>query len=98
MIVGSKVQQGAVSQTYSAADATEFGGIIVATGAESLFISRSTSTFFPANRPLQILVDGYRWEKPVPGSSVVIKLASIAMPGVYVSNGVMSGDMSSFVK
>ena len=53
---------------------------IVATGAETLFTNGSSSTFFPANRQLQILLDGYRWGKLVGalGSAVsVIKIAGI---------------------
>ena len=72
-IVGETLSAG-ISQTYSAADATGFDGIIVTAGAESLFTSGTTLTFFPANRPLQILIDGYRWGKPVgaPGIAVAV--------------------------
>jgi catalase len=99
VIVVGEVLKSGVNQTYSAADATAFDGIIVASGAESLFTNGSSSTFFPANRPLQILVDGYRWGKPVAGVSSVLKLAGVTTtPGVYASNGTVSGDVSSFVK
>ena len=74
---------------------------IVATGAETLFTNGSSSTFFPANRPLQILLDGYRWGKPVGalGSAVsVIKIAGITTtPGVFTTNRTAAGDISTFV-
>ena len=54
-----------VQQTYSAADATGFDGVIVTSGAETLFERGNSSTLFPAGRPLQILLDAYRWGKPV---------------------------------
>jgi catalase len=47
------------------------------------------STFFPANRPLQILVDGYRWGKPVAASQSVLQLASVTTtPGVFNMEGI----------
>ena len=100
IVVGETLSSG-INQTYSAADATGFDGIIVAAGAETLFTNGTSSTFFPSNRPLQILVDGYRWGKPVGalGSVVpVLKLAGITTtPGVFTSADTASGDISSFV-
>jgi catalase len=89
-----------VNQTYSAADATGFDGIIVAAGAEKLFAPNATaSTFFPAGRPLQILSDGYRWGKPVgalgPSAATVLAAAgATTTPGVYTSN---ANELSQFV-
>ncbi len=98
VIVGETLQTG-INQTYSAADATGFDGIIVTAGAEPLFTNGSTSTFFPANRPLQILVDGYRWGKPVGAlgsASAVFRLAGITTtPGVY-ANATVAALVSSF--
>jgi catalase len=95
------ILQAGINQTYSAADATGFDGIIVATGAETLFTNGTSSTFFPANRPLQILTDGYRWGKPVGALGSATKAIQIAgintTPGVFQSNGTGSGDVSSFV-
>jgi catalase len=96
-IVGETLQPG-IDQTYSAADATAFDGIVIAPGAEILFSGNgSLSTYFPAGRPMQILVDGYRWGKPIGAlgtASSVIKLARITtLPGVY---GNIS-DASTFV-
>jgi catalase len=97
-VVGERLEAG-VSQTYSAADATGFDGIIVTTGADKLFTNGSSSTFFPANRPLQILQDGYRWGKPVGvlgTSTSVLKLAGVTTtPGVFSST---ASDVASFVK
>ncbi|KAM7221448.1 putative catalase [Rhypophila decipiens] len=57
---------GGVEQTYSSADATGFDGIVVAQGAEGLFgPGAQDSPLFPTGRPGQILLDGYRWGKPV---------------------------------
>jgi catalase len=96
IVVGETLATG-VNQTYSAADATGFDGIIVATGAQSLFTNGSSSTFFPADRPLQILEDGYRWGKPIGAlstSTSVLRLAGInTTPGVFENAG---SDIASF--
>ena len=64
-VVGEALAEG-VDQTYSAADATAFDGVVVAEGAEGLFgAAAKPSTLFPAGRPGQVLVDAYRWGKPV---------------------------------
>ncbi|KAH6624796.1 catalase [Chaetomium sp. MPI-SDFR-AT-0129] len=65
-VVAERLGDG-VDQTYSAADATGFDGVVVAAGAEGLFAANSTSasTLYPAGRPGQILLDAYRWGKPV---------------------------------
>lgn len=67
-----------VNQTYSQSDASNFDALVLAQGAESLVSSStkasnssssgrggSSSTLFPPGRPAQILLDGYRWGKPV---------------------------------
>jgi catalase len=101
VVVGEILQQG-ISTTYSSADATGFDGIIVAAGAEPLFTNGTSSTFFPANRPLQILTDGYRWGKPVGalGSAEgVLKLAGVSTtPGVFKGGNLRAGDVGDFVK
>lgn len=97
IIVGETLTTG-INQTYSSADATGFDGIVVAAGAESLFTDGTSSTLFPANRPLQILTDGYRWGKPVGalGNSSVLALAGVkTTAGVFT--GTASGDVGSFV-
>jgi catalase len=65
-VVGETLVQG-VDQTYSAADATGFDGVVVADGAEGLFGDGkgAVSALFPAGRPGQVLIDAYRWGKPV---------------------------------
>ncbi|EHK98776.1 putative Catalase B [Glarea lozoyensis 74030] len=90
-----------VNATYSAADASTFDGVIVASGAESLFGTNATaSTFFPAGRPAQILGDAYRWGKPVGvlGTASGV-LAAVGVPrgdGVYVGDGHATGFVSGF--
>ena len=97
-VIGETLANG-VNSTYSSTDASVFDGIIVASGAESLFTNGTSSSFFPANRPLQILVDGYRWGKPVGalGSATpVLKLAgATTTPGVF---SVANSDVPAFVK
>ncbi|KAL2164414.1 hypothetical protein VTH06DRAFT_3630 [Thermothelomyces fergusii] len=83
-VVAESLAEG-VDQTYSAADATAFDAVVVVEGAEGLFAStiQATSSLFPAGRPGQILLDAYRWGKPV---AVVGKAK-----GVYKSAGVPAG-------
>lgn len=88
IVVGEILQTG-INQTYSSADATGFDGIIVTDGAANLFTNGKLDTRFPADRPLQILVDGYRWGKPVGAlgdSGSVLGLA-----GVTTTAGVFTG-------
>lgn len=74
-VVGERLADG-VNQTYSATDAVNFDAVIVADGAEGLFASSSftalptaeasgTTSLYPAGRPLEILVDAFRFGKPV---------------------------------
>jgi len=101
VVVGEILSQG-INQTYSAADATGFDGIIVTAGTEALFTNiGGSSTLFPANRPLQILVDGYRWGKPVGvlGSAFASLIAANirVTPGVFTSLSQTSAGVSDFV-
>lgn len=64
VVVGESLVEG-VDQTYSAADAVAFDGIVVADGAERLFDLRKKSSLYPPGRPIQIVADGYNWGKPV---------------------------------
>ncbi|KAJ5468756.1 hypothetical protein N7475_006508 [Penicillium sp. IBT 31633x] len=65
-----------VDQTYSASDAVQFDFVVVADGAEGLFGSKTftiapnhkasgASSLYPAGRPLDILLDAFRFGKPV---------------------------------
>lgn len=96
-VVGEALREG-VDQTYSAADATGFDGVVVAEGAEKLFSGKG-SPLYPAGRPGQIVIDGYRWGKPVGAlgnASVALGSAGVPvegeMPGV-----VLAGDVQGFV-
>ena len=98
IVVGETLASG-VKQTYSAADATGFDGVIVTSGAETLFKNGTSSTLFPANRPLQILLDAYRWGKPVgaldTASPTVFNIADIkTTPGVFSGK---SSNLAGFV-
>ncbi|KAF4472157.1 catalase B precursor [Fusarium albosuccineum] len=81
-----------VELTYSAAEAIGFDGIVVASGAESLFDGKKKSTLFPPGRPAQIVVDGYHWGKPVGfiGSArTAAKAAGVGKgDGVYLASDV----------
>jgi len=95
-----------VNQTYSASDAVQFDAVVVADGAEGLFGGKSFtgkpskgSTLYPAGRPLDILLDAFRFGKPVAalGRGVgALKTGQISSErnGVYVAESV--GD--AFVK
>ena len=88
--VVAETQQPGVNSTYSAADAIAFDAIVVASGAEKIFLD-GRSTLYPSGRPLQILRDGYNYGKPVGAAgnlSAVFTAAGInAGPGVYLGNG-----------
>ncbi|KAK2591308.1 catalase [Conoideocrella luteorostrata] len=90
VVVGESLVQG-VDQTYDAADAVSFDGIIVADGAEGLFDSKAKSTLYQPGRPTQIVADGYNWGKPVGflgKAKIVLKAAGVEEgAGVYLKNG-----------
>ncbi|KAL2133394.1 hypothetical protein VTI74DRAFT_2437 [Chaetomium olivicolor] len=93
-VVGETLGQ-AVDQTYSAADATGFDGVVVADGAEGLFEAGGKgSPLYPAGRPGQVVVDAYRWGKPVGAlgnkGEKVLKGVGVPVggPGVYSGKAV----------
>ncbi|KAF7125720.1 hypothetical protein CNMCM5793_002013 [Aspergillus hiratsukae] len=91
-----------VNMTYSAADGSLFDSVIVADGVQGLFSVQSFTTappktvspyssLFPAGRPLQILVDAFRYGKTVGAlgsGAMALTTADISTtrPGVYVAN------------
>jgi catalase len=89
-VVGERMADG-VEQTYSAADATGFDAVVVAPGTEKLFgPGAAPSPLFPAGRPSQILLDGYRWGKPVgglgSGAQALNATGVPSTPGVYAGS------------
>ncbi|KAI9644802.1 catalase A [Ciborinia camelliae] len=96
-VVGEILTSG-VDTTYSAADATLFDGIIVVHGAETLFTNGSKSTYFPADRPRQILLDAYNWGKPVGTLGEAKRALTVApiSPGAGVYSNIT--DVDAFVK
>jgi catalase len=89
IIVAESLAPG-VDQTYSTSDATDFDGIVVAAGTGRLFSNSpdAAPTLFPSGRPHQILLDAYRFGKPVGfvgDGSVAVQSANIPNgPGVYI--------------
>ncbi|KAL4966442.1 catalase catB [Aspergillus stella-maris] len=99
VVVAERFAQG-VNQTYSASDAIQFDAVIVAPGAEDLFGAKSatvsSSTLYPAGRPLEILLDAFRFGKPVAAigsGSTALENAGIAEDGegVYTAESVNTG-------
>ncbi|KAF2099499.1 catalase-domain-containing protein [Rhizodiscina lignyota] len=79
-----------VGQTYSASDATNFDAVVVDPSADSILMGRTntSSTLYPAGRPMQILLDAYRFGKPVAADSAVLAAAGIKSgPGVFGVSG-----------
>ncbi|KAK4863148.1 hypothetical protein LT330_001926 [Penicillium expansum] len=104
VVVAERLVDG-VDQTYSASDAVQFDALVVADGAEGLFGSKSfttlpnkasgASTLYPAGRPLDILLDAFRFGKTVgalgKGSAALQSgLISSDREGVYT--GSTAGD------
>jgi len=90
--MGESLRQG-IDQIYSASDAVDFDAIVVGSGSNHIMSSaiKSRSTLYPAGRPLQILLDAYRYGKPVAfaGDSSAGALSTSQIPpgpGVYVEN------------
>ncbi|PKY02026.1 catalase-domain-containing protein [Aspergillus campestris IBT 28561] len=92
-----------IDQTYAASDAIQFDAVIVASGVADLFTQRSLikpTASYPAGRPLQILVDAFRFGKTVgalgAGDSA-LKDAGIASdrPGVVVAKDAGKGFVDS---
>ncbi|KAF2674331.1 catalase-domain-containing protein [Microthyrium microscopicum] len=65
-VVGESLANG-IDLTYSAADATDFDAIVVAAGSSKLFDDPITqaSSLYPAGRPNTIVLDAYRYGKPI---------------------------------
>lgn len=90
-VVGESQAPG-VNQTYSQSDASGFDAIVVAEGAEALFSNTPqllSNTLFPLGRPAQILIDGYRWGKPVgamgAAGAALTGVGIPTTPGVFVN-------------
>ncbi|OLN83676.1 Catalase-3 [Colletotrichum chlorophyti] len=94
-VIAEKLADG-VDLTYAQADATAFDGVIVASGAEGLFNGTIKSPLYPAGRPAQLVIDSYRWGKPVAGVDTALNespsLGVEAGEGVYTS-----GDLNEVV-
>ncbi|KAK2064133.1 catalase [Colletotrichum caudatum] len=95
-IVGERLGNG-VDMTYSQADATAFDGVIVTNGAQGLFDGTiKLSALYPLGRPAQLVIDSYRWGKPV--GSVGKPLTESAALGIRPGTGVFaSPDVNAVV-
>lgn len=87
LLVGESQVSG-INQTYSQTDASNFDGLIVTQGAEALFSPFQASTLFPLGRPNQLLLDSYRWGKPV--GAMGSAGAAFAQVGVPTTPGVFA--------
>ncbi|KAL4952033.1 catalase B [Aspergillus filifer] len=106
IVVAERFAQG-VNQTYSASDAIQFDAVIVAPGAEDLLGAKSatvaSSTLYPAGRPLEILLDAFRFGKPVAAigsGSAALENAGIAedSEGVYTADSVNTGLVDDIIE
>ncbi|KAJ3960962.1 catalase [Colletotrichum tropicale] len=88
-VIAEKLADG-VDMTYAQADATSFDGVVVASGAESLFNGTNKSPLYPAGRPAQLVIDSYRWGKPVGGLNTALSRSPSL--GVEDGDGVYSAD------
>jgi catalase len=92
-VVAEELADG-VDMTYSGADATGFDAVVVDSAAKDLIKPVSSSPLFPSGRPWQILLDAYRFGKPVAavgsGASSTLKTA-----GVPSGKGVYSGSLAA---
>lgn len=91
-VVGERMTQG-VDMTYSSADATAFDGVVVADGTGNLFnpsldTQRQASTLYPNGRPLQIIIDAYRFGKPI--GFIDDGLAAFGMSAIQSGPGIFS--------
>ena len=85
-----------VDKTYSAADATDFDAVVVASSADAagVFSIASSSPFYPPMRPLQIATNAYLFGKPVAyfgGSSPSQTLKAGGISSADASAGVFIG-------
>ncbi|TID16573.1 mycelial catalase Cat1 [Venturia nashicola] len=92
LVVVAELLAPGVDMTYSSADAVNFDGVIVAMGAQHIFSNNATSSsLYPTGRPQQILLDSYRYGKPVGfmgGGQVQDDARIPGGPGVYVESDV----------
>ncbi|KAG7149713.1 Catalase-3 like protein [Verticillium longisporum] len=79
---------------------TPFDGIIVTTGAEELFRLFGSSPLYPSGRPLQVLLDSYKWGKPVgelgSSSRILSNLGVNSTDGIYTSSDASEGFIRNF--
>lgn len=103
LVVAERLASG-VNQTYSGSDAIQFDAVIVAPGVENLFgvhsASSKGSTLFPAGRPIEILIDAFRFGKPVAAlgsGSTALENAGISQDreGVLVAESVSQDFVSN---
>lgn len=82
LIIGESLQSG-INRTYASMDASLLDAVVVTDCVEKLFNSGiKASTLYPLGRPSQILVDAYRWGKPIGSVSSDRKIFESVVPGV----------------
>jgi len=97
-VIGQTKAQG-VDATYSGADATAFDAIVVTAAAVGLLdAAKTANSLYPIGRPGQILLDGYRWGKPVGGIGSAGNAVKTFVGAGNSTAGVITGtDVNSFV-
>lgn len=104
LVVAERLGEG-IDQTYTATFAGNYDAIVADGSVDGLFaptgsLSNSTlgnntakamTTLYPAGRPMEILLDGYRWGKPIAllGANAAFDAAGIKAdtPGMYAGSG-----------
>ncbi|KAH9900574.1 catalase 3 precursor [Xylariomycetidae sp. FL2044] len=92
-----------VDKTYSAADATDFDALVVASSAAGIFDGTSSSPLYPPMRPFQIVSSGYLFGKPIgyfgdgtPSEMLTAAGIKVDTDGVFSSS--LVDDMASSIE
>ena len=98
VIVAEAPREGLVNKTYAEVDASMFDGVIVTDGAQDLFGFKrmeERTTLYPVDWPAQILIDAYRYGKPVGGMGSAFSVLNKV--GIPVSEGTFQGDTAKLM-
>ncbi|KAJ2899598.1 catalase [Zalerion maritima] len=93
-----ETQVDGIDSTYSGSDATLFDGLVMTAAAKNLLdAAKTASALFPYGRPGQIMLDGYRWGKPIGGTGAAGSAVASFVGASQNATGVFSSsDVSAF--